>query len=209
MAKRLPKAIRPFTVVVSAEVTKPIPEPDETPMALVVQQSPQKDPVELAAGIRGTEGTPRPIGQAERGDRESAKRQKALKFIENFAFWAGAAGAIPLPGLDLAGIGAIQIQMIRRLSEIYDVEFSRDRAKAISAGLGAALISGSSGLGAASLAKSVPLVGTALSSIATPSIAAAATYAVGMAFLEHFSSGGTLLNFRMKAVPRTGGFRKG
>ena len=43
--------------------------------------------------------------------------------------------------------------------------------------------------------KGVPLVGTLISAIAMPALSAGATYAIGMAFIEHFASGGTLLDF--------------
>ena len=43
--------------------------------------------------------------------------------------------------------------------------------------------------------KSVPVVGTAMSAIVMPALSAGATYAIGMAFIQHFASGGTLLDF--------------
>ena len=45
-----------------------------------------------------------------------------------------------------------------------------------------------------SFIKSVPLVGTAVV-IATPALSVAATYAIGMVFIQHFATGGTLLDF--------------
>jgi hypothetical protein len=41
----------------------------------------------------------------------------------------------------------------------------------------------------------VPVVGTTISAIVMPALSAGATYAIGMAFIQHFASGGTLLNF--------------
>ena len=43
--------------------------------------------------------------------------------------------------------------------------------------------------------KSVPVVGAAVSAIVMPALSAGATYAIGMAFIQHFASGGTLLDF--------------
>ena len=100
-----------------------------------------------------------------------------------------------MPFLDLAAVGGVQIQMLRRISRIYGVPFSENRGKALIVGLAGAMIPASSGIGAASLMKSVPIVGTAISAVAMPALSAGATYAIGMAFIQHFASGGTLLDF--------------
>ncbi len=60
------------------------------------------------------------------------------------------------------------------------------------------MIPASSGIGAASLLKSVPIVGSAISAIAMPVLSAGATYAIGMAFIQHFATGGTLLDFNVR-----------
>jgi hypothetical protein len=43
--------------------------------------------------------------------------------------------------------------------------------------------------------KGVPMAGTAIGAFVAPTLAGGATYVIGMAFVEHFASGGTLLNF--------------
>jgi uncharacterized protein (DUF697 family) len=119
----------------------------------------------------------------------------AENLVERFSLWSGAAGLIPLPLVDLATVGGVQIQMLRRLSQIYDVPFSANRGKALIAALAGSMIPASSGLGVASLIKGVPVAGTVVSALAMPVFSAGATYAIGMAFIEHFASGGTLLDF--------------
>ena len=108
---------------------------------------------------------------------------------------SGAAGFIPLPLVDLAAVGGVQIQMLRRISQIYDVPFSENLGKALIAGLAGSMIPATSVIGATSMVKSVPVIGTAVSMVAMPTLSAGATYAIGMAFIEHFASGGTLLDF--------------
>lgn len=119
----------------------------------------------------------------------------ASKLIESFALWSGAAGIIPIPLLDLAAIGGLQLQMVRRLSEIYDVPFSENRGKAVLASLAGVMIPATSGIGAASFLKAIPIVGTIASALAIPALSSGATYAIGKAFMQHFASGGTFLNF--------------
>ena len=123
------------------------------------------------------------------------RRASAVKLVERFSLWSGAAGLIPVPFVDLAAVGGVQIQMLRRISQIYNVPFSENRGKALIAGLAGSMIPASSGIGAASILKSVPVVGMAISGIVMPVLSAGATYAIGMAFIQHFTSGGTLLDF--------------
>ena len=123
------------------------------------------------------------------------RRAVAAKLVERFALWSGVAGIIPLPFVDLAAVGSVQVLMLRRISQIYGVPFSANRGKALIASLAGSMIPASSGMGAASITKSVPVVGTAVSAVVMPALSAGATYAIGMAFIQHFASGGTLIDF--------------
>lgn len=126
---------------------------------------------------------------------EASRRETASKLVNRFAVWSGVAGLIPLPFVDVAAVGGLQLQMLRRISQIYDVAFSDNRGKALIASLAGCMIPASSGLGAASALKAVPLVGTMVSGFVMPVLSAGASYAIGKAFIEHFESGGSLLDF--------------
>ena len=127
---------------------------------------------------------------------EGASRDEtALNLVNRFALWSGVAGLIPIPVIDVATVGGLQIQMVRRLSQIYDVDFSENRTKAIVASLIGSLIPATSGIGAASLLKAVPVLGTITAGFIMPALSAGATFAIGKAFIQHFASGGTLLDF--------------
>lgn len=127
---------------------------------------------------------------------EGASRDEtALNLVNRFALWSGVAGLIPIPVVDIAAVGGLQIQMVRRLSQVYDVDFSENRTKAIIASLAGSLIPATSGIGAASLLKAVPVLGTITAGFVMPALSAGATYAIGKAFIQHFASGGTLLDF--------------
>jgi uncharacterized protein (DUF697 family) len=109
-------------------------------------------------------------------------------------------GFIPLPLVDFIAITGTQIDLIYRLSRIYDVDFSTQAARGVIASLlgsGVALQPAlSSGL------KLLPGIGAAATFFASPALAAATTYAVGRVFVQHFETGGTLLTFdaaRMRA----------
>jgi len=122
-------------------------------------------------------------------------RARAVSLVERYSLWSAVAGLFPIPFVDLAAVGGVQIQMLRRISKIYDVPFSENRGKALMTSLAGSIIPASSGIGAASIVKSMPIVGTAVGAIVMPTLSAGATYAIGMTFIQHFASGGTLLDF--------------
>jgi len=187
--KKMPRAIRP-----DAEVGGASPVADEEAAAQAAQPAGTKErPRATRSGKRTTAASqdtssPEPASAEER-------RAAADKIVDRFSLYSGAAGLIPVPGLDLATVGGVQIQMLRRLSRIYDVPFSVNRGKALIAALAGALLPATSGMGAVSLVKGVPIAGSLVAVVAMPTLSAGATFAIGKAFIEHFASGGTLLDF--------------
>ncbi|MEJ2435852.1 MAG: DUF697 domain-containing protein [Pseudolabrys sp.] len=103
------------------------------------------------------------------------RRDTAEKLVKRMALWSGAAGMIPVPFVDMATVGGVQIQMLRRLSRIYDVPFSENRGKSLVAALAGATIPATSGLGAASLLKGLPIAGTIVGALAMPTLSAGAS----------------------------------
>jgi uncharacterized protein (DUF697 family) len=123
------------------------------------------------------------------------RHETAAKLVDRFSLWSGVGGLIPLPFVDVLAVGGLQLQMLRRLSQLYEVEFSENRGKALIASVAGTMIPVTSGMGAASALKGVPLLGMIASAFVMPVLSAGATYAIGKAFVQHFESGGTLLDF--------------
>lgn len=123
------------------------------------------------------------------------RREMASKLVGRFAIWSGVAGLIPVPFVDVAAVGGLQLQMLRRISQIYDIKFSENSGKALIASLAGSMIPATSGIGAASMFKAVPFFGPLVSGVVMPTLSAGATYAIGKAFIQHFEGGGTLLDF--------------
>jgi uncharacterized protein (DUF697 family) len=119
----------------------------------------------------------------------------ANRLVDRFAIWSGVAGLIPVPVVDVFAVGGLQLQMVRRLSQVYGVPFSENSGKAIIASLAGSMIPSASGIGAASTLKFVPVIGTITAGFVMPALSAGATWAIGKAFIQHFESGGTLLDF--------------
>lgn len=123
------------------------------------------------------------------------RHETAAKLVDRFSLWSGVGGLIPLPFVDVLAVGGLQLQMLRRLSQLYDVQFSENRGKALIASIAGTMIPVTSGMGAASALKGVPILGMIASAFVMPVLSAGATYAIGKAFIQHFESGGTLLDF--------------
>lgn len=128
-------------------------------------------------------------------DTPEHRDELASKLVDRFALWSGVAGLIPVPVVDVLAVGGFQLQMLNRLSQIYGVPFVENRGKALIASLAGSWIPATSGIGAASALKAVPILGTIVSAFVMPVLSAGATYAIGKAFIQHFKSGGTLLDF--------------
>ena len=152
----------------------------------------------VGAGTAGSKD-PGMTGSDITGMTEEERDEVASKLVDRFSLWSGAAGLIPIPLVDMAAVGGVQLQMLRRLSEIYGVPFSENRGKSIIASLAGAVIPASTAtttaVGVGSLVKSLPGVGTAIGALTMPVFSAGATYVIGKVFIQHFASGGTLLDF--------------
>jgi uncharacterized protein (DUF697 family) len=120
------------------------------------------------------------------------RRSQAYAIVERHATYSAAGGIIPLPIINIASVTAINVRMVRMLSNLYGVPFERDRARAIVVGLaGGATPTGLGAAAASTLYYVVPvsaLIGLAVSSVA----AVACTRSIGRVFVEHFESGATL-----------------
>ncbi len=130
---------------------------------------------------------------------DAQRDELASQLVDRFSLWSGAAGLIPVPLVDVAAVGGVQLQMLRRLSEIYSVPFSDNMGKSIIASLAGSVIPASTAttttMGIVSLMKGFPGVGTMIGALSMPVFSAGATYIIGKVFIQHFASGGTLLDF--------------
>ena len=129
------------------------------------------------------------------GSETESRNEVATKLVDRFAIWSGVAGLVPIPVVDLLAVGGLQVQMLRRLSQVYGVDFSENRGKALIAALAGTMIPATSGMGGASALKAVPIVNLLAAGFVMPVLSAGATYAIGKTFVQHFETGGTLLDF--------------
>jgi len=130
---------------------------------------------------------------------DEERDEAASQIVDRFSLWSGAAGLIPIPLIDMVAVGGVQLQMLRKISEIYGVPFASNRGKSVIASLAGAIIPASTAtttaMGFGSLVKGLPGIGTAIGALTMPVFSAGATYIIGKVFIQHFASGGTLLDF--------------
>jgi len=117
-------------------------------------------------------------------------KERANSIIKNHMYLAVGAGLIPVPVVDFVAVSGIQIDMIKKLADLYNVDFQKNQAKAI--------ISALSGAGIARLAagmtKVIPVIGSILGGITMSGLSGASTFAIGEVFKNHFSSGGSIVD---------------
>lgn len=121
---------------------------------------------------------------------------RAEGLIQRNVLWALGAGVVPVPLFDVIAVSAVEVKMLKELSDLYGVSFKSSAAKKIVYSLASGL--GSVGIGTAvgaSLSKLLPGIGTTLGAVSVPIFAGAFTHALGKIFLMHFESGGTVLDF--------------
>ncbi len=121
----------------------------------------------------------------------SNKTEISNSIIQNHMIWSMGAGFIPVPIADLFAVSAIQLDMIRQLCKVYDVNFKETEGKAIITALTG---SGLARLGARAV-KFIPGVGSILGGVTMAVLSGGSTYALGEVFKKHFETGGTFLDF--------------
>jgi uncharacterized protein (DUF697 family) len=122
-------------------------------------------------------------------DRYAARRRAlARRVVERHKTYAAIGGLSPLPILNVAGVTAIVMRMVKQLSGLYGVPFERDRTRSLIISLiGGAVPTGLGTATASTLAFVLPghaLIGLGVSAIA----AGALTRGIGLVFLDHFES---------------------
>lgn len=164
---------------------------------------PEKAPLTVEQFIAKAEAPP-PPDPPQPPPREASpprRDERAIAIVRGHIPWATGAGIVPMPGLDFALIGGVQMHMLARLCEEYRVpfreEFARSAVGTLLAGLVQYAVTGNV---AAAALQYIPIAGPLIGFAVLPSFAAAATYALGKVFITHLESGGTFLDFDPRKV---------
>ncbi len=113
--------------------------------------------------------------------------------------WSMGAGLIPVPIADVFAVSAIQLDMVRQLCNLYEVNYKETEGKAVISSITGSIMArvGARGI------KLIPGVGSVIGGVTLAILSGASTYALGEVFKKHFETGGTFLDFdpsRLKKV---------
>lgn len=118
---------------------------------------------------------------------------RADDIIRNHILLSLGAGFVPVPLLDLVAVSAVQLDMCRLLAKNYDVEFKEELGKSVISSIAGTAVARYG----ASLAKTIPGIGSILGGISMSALSGAATFAIGQVFKRHFGGGGDLFDFNL------------
>ena len=201
-SKRPAKARRRAKAPAAAKAAKPAaktprPAAKASEPATKIPQSAGADAAKHAESGRAKRAE---SGRAKRAESGRAKRaESAQELIKKYSWGTAAAGLVPVPLIDLAASSVLQSRMLKALTELYEVEYSEQRARIFTGAMVGSVTSVSiarqTGIVLSSLLKSLPAVGLVAGATLMPAATGASTYALGRVFIQHFETGGTLLDF--------------
>lgn len=131
---------------------------------------------------------------------DNQERSKhADTIIRNHMLWSMGAGLIPVPIADFFAVSAIQLDLVRQLCKLYDIDFKENEMKAIVTALTG---SGLAKAGARAAIKFVPGLGSVIGGVAMSILSGASSYALGEVFKRHFETGGTILDLDLNRLKK-------
>jgi uncharacterized protein (DUF697 family) len=157
------------------------PEPRmETPVAIPAAAG---EPIARTVDRTASEPPPRAADPLA-----ARRRALARRIVERHKNYAAVGGLVPLPAANIASVTALNLRMVRQLSELYGVPFQRDRTRSMIIALIAGAVPTGAGLAASStLIWIVPgglLWGLGVSAVT----AGALTRGIGLVFVDSFES---------------------
>lgn len=123
---------------------------------------------------------------------QSERNKHAETIIRTHMVFSMGASFIPVPVADIFAVSAVQLDMIRQICRVYNADFVETQGKAVVTALTSSTLAK---VGARSLLKLIPGVGSVVGGITTGILNGASTYALGEVFKTHFETGGTILDF--------------
>jgi uncharacterized protein (DUF697 family) len=170
-----------------------------TPFDAVEPEPRMETPVSIPAEIPAATGEPiartahrtasGPEPQPHAADPLAARRRAlARRIVERHKNYAAVGGLVPLPAANIASVTALNLRMVKQLTELYGVPFQRDRTRSLIIALIAGAVPTGAGLAASStLMWIVPgglLWGLGVSAIT----AGALTRGIGLVFIDSFEA---------------------
>lgn len=130
-----------------------------------------------------------------------ARAAQARDIIREHVILCAGANTIPVPIAGSMAVTGVQLKMLAELSRLYGVPFSHDLGRALVASAAGGVLSFVLAQNPVTrsirdfLMATVPVIAIPLRLLAGPALMAAYTLILGNAFVRHYETGGTYLNF--------------
>ena len=119
------------------------------------------------------------------------RQETADSIIKTHVMFAAGGGLIPIPFLDLAAVTAIQLDMLKQLSDLYQIPYNKSTGKLHLSALASSVLAR---IGASAI-KAIPGLGSLIGGVSMAIMSGASTYGMGQVFVRHYESGGSLNDF--------------
>jgi uncharacterized protein (DUF697 family) len=121
--------------------------------------------------------------------RNEERRRAAEKVVGRYKVYAALGGLFPMPAINVAGLTAINMRMVKALCDRYELPFEGNQTRSIIMGLIGGSVPTGIGFAAASVVGLVFPVGAFVGLAASSASAAAMTRAIGLMFIDYFENG--------------------
>ena len=150
-------------------------------------QAPAFDAVEPEP--KSEPNAPRLEPQSRAADPLAARRRTlARRIVDRHKNYAAMGGLVPLPAVNIASVTAINLRMVKQLSELYGVPFQRDRTRSLIIALIAGAVPTGAGLAASSTLMWIVPGGLVWGLGAAALTAGALTRGIGLVFVDSFEA---------------------
>ncbi|TAF33424.1 MAG: DUF697 domain-containing protein [Cytophagales bacterium] len=123
-------------------------------------------------------------------------QEKADKVVESAVMLSVGAGILPVPIADLVLVTAIQVDMVRQLAAIYNIQVQFTHLESWLNTLSASILPQIKG----EAIKTIPGAGKFFGGESLAILSGASTYAIGRIFVKHFEGGGQITDFKAELV---------
>lgn len=130
----------------------------------------------------------------------SADDAEVEKTIRKSVYAAMGIGVVPVQLFNLAAVTAIQLDLVRRLSCLYGVDFKEGIAKKIIATVISSCVPALGSMVMGDAVIGIPLIGLPLAVGSKSILGGLSTYATGQMFVTHFKRGGGFIGANMDAL---------
>ena len=184
--KQLPKVITRTVKDLRSANARVVPD-EEAPLT---EGAAQRERVEaepaLTISALPAANDPHPALSIQAQTLAAKRRTLARRVVERHRTYAAVGGLVPVPIVNIAGVTAIIMRMVKQLSALYQLPYEPDRTRSMIIELmGGATPTGLGTATSSTLALAIPgsgFVGLAVSAIT----AGALTRGIGLVFIEHF-----------------------